>query len=107
MYATDRIHPNSESHEVHRLPEGTGTSPVSSQTTDNFQLRTITVVCATHHDVVRILRFLQDSEWKYDVNDNTAPIQEGLNLFQGTLTAKRYLPLSTRDDGAYIVNAEF
>lgn len=107
MYATILRRPNDEAYTVNRLiDDTTADGPMTAQMTDSTQQIIITLLCATFEDVVRAKRYLQDMEQCFQVQDSTGPVQEGLNLFQGTLTGTRYLPVYTRDDGEYSVDAQ-
>ena len=107
-YFTVLRRPNDEGYVVRRLinePASPFDSPVAAQNVTNTQQIVVTLMCGTFTDVVRAKRYLQESEYCYEVNDSTAPVQEGLDLFHGTLTGLRYLPIGTRDDGEYTPNA--
>lgn len=110
MYCTVHIKANDEIWAADRkVNDAEDERPMAEQLTDNFQIKLITIVCATHAEVVRIKRQLQDDpEWHHDVTENVRPIHEGLNLFVGEMSAKRYLSIKQqqRDDGEYIANAD-
>lgn len=111
MYCTVLIKPNDEQWVAERLVDEqsslSGDLPITEQKIGNTQTKIITVVCATLEDIAKIKANVQDDPaWHHNVQDNTAPIQEGLNLFRGTMTCQRYLSLDARDPGEYIVDAK-
>jgi len=108
-YFTLLRRPNDEGYTARRLidePASQFGDPVVKQNIANTQQIIVTVMCGTFADVVRAKRYLQDSVYCHEVNDATAPVQEGLNLFNGTITGLRYLPIGVRDNGEYTPNFE-
>ena len=103
-YFVDWIKPSAKGWTNHRLVNQ-DEAPALSYPSDNIQERVITVLCANQDDVATVLHTLQDDgEWVNVVN-NTSPVHHSINLFQGTITALRYLRTDTFDAGQFIPNA--
>ena len=110
MYTTDLVYPSEESYIANRLvDESRSISPITEQQITHIQRRLITVLCANFDDVDKIITTLQeDDEWHHNINNGTAPQQEGLNQFQGTITCQRFLRLQDpHDSGYYEVGVEW
>ena len=104
MYVIDWIKPSQRGWTSARLVNEEEGATVD-QITDNAQERVITVLCATHEDVAGLMEQLQSPEGGWiNVQNGTAPVANGLNLFQGTITALRYLPTTDFDAGSYAAN---
>lgn len=101
-YFTLLRRPNDEAYVANRLVEEQATaSPIAKQNVNNTQQIIITIMCGVYEDVVRVKRYLQDSEYCHEVNDGSSLVQEGLDLWNGQITGLRFLPIGQRDDGEY------
>jgi len=105
MYTTLWRKPSDEAHSIARLiDDQVAGGPMSAQQTEATQQIILTVFCANHEEYVQLKRYLQDMEQCFNVADNIERPQDGLNLYTGTLTGTRYLPVGERDDGEYVPN---
>lgn len=93
MYITKLILPSQRAYQLDRTIPGSANNFVAQQT-DEFQECVYTVLCAELLDIDKLMTEISESEWKYDINPQFAPIQEGLDRFSGTISCRRLLPLS-------------
>lgn len=93
MYITKFILPYQRAYQLDRTIPGSANDFVAQQT-DEFQECVYTVLCAKLLDIDALMTEIRASEWKYEVNPQFAPIQEGLDRFSGTISCRRLLPLS-------------
>ena len=93
MYTTKLILPSQRAYQLDRTIPGSANAVVAQQT-DEFQECVYTVLCAKLEEVDELMAGIRESEWKYEVNPQFAPIQEGIDLFSGTISCRRLLPLS-------------
>ena len=93
MYLTKLILPYQRAYQLDRTIPGSANGFVAQQT-DEFQECVYTVLCAKLFDINELMTEIRASEWKYDINPQFAPIQEGLDRFSGTISCRRLLPLS-------------
>ena len=93
MYITKLILPFQRAYQLDRTIPGSANDFVAQQT-DEFQECVYTVLCAKLLDIDALMTEIRESEWKYDINPQFAPIQEGLDRFSGTISCRRLLPLS-------------
>lgn len=93
MYHTKLILPCQRAYQLDRTIQGSANAVVAQQT-DEFQECVYTVLCATLEEVDELMTEILASEWKYEVNPQFAPIQEGIDRFSGTISCRRLLPLS-------------
>lgn len=93
MYITKLILPSQRAYQLDRTIPGSANNFVAQQT-DEFQECVYTVLCAELLDIDKLMTEIRESEWKYDINPQFAPIQEGLDRFSGTISCRRLLPLS-------------
>lgn len=101
-YLTLLRRPNDESYVANRLIDDQSAEvPVVKQNVNNTQNIIVTIMCGTFDDIVRVKRFLQDSEYCHEINDGTSIVQEGLNLWNGQISGLRFLPIGEQDDGEY------
>lgn len=93
MYHTKLILPCQRAYQLDRTIQGSANAVVAQQT-DEFQECVYTVLCAKLEEVDELMTEILASEWKYEVNPQFAPIQEGIDRFSGTISCRRLLPLS-------------
>lgn len=93
MYITKLILPSQRAYQLDRTIPGSANDFVAQQT-DEFQECVYTVLCAKLLEIDELMTEISASEWKYEVNPQFAPIQEGLDRFSGTISCRRLLPLS-------------
>lgn len=93
MYHTKLILPCQRAYQLDRTIPGSANAVVAQQT-DEFQECVYTVLCAKLEEVDKLMTEILASEWKYEVNPQFAPIQEGIDRFSGTISCRRLLPLS-------------
>ena len=93
MYLTKFILPYQRAYQLDRTIQGSANGVVAQQT-DEFQECVYTVLCAKLLDIDALMTEIRASEWKYEINPQFAPIQEGLDRFSGTISCRRLLPLS-------------
>lgn len=102
MYCTQLILPEMHSYQQDRTIPGSD-KPFVAQHTDAYQECVYTIMCAKLSEVDDLIKEVQASEWKYDVNAQIAPMQEGIDRFAGTISCRRLLSLAT--SGVLNVNA--
>ena len=93
MYITKFILPYQRAYQLDRTIPGSANDFVAQQT-DEFQECVYTVLCARVTEIDALMTEIRASEWKYEVNPQFAPIQEGLDRFSGTISCRRLLSLS-------------
>ena len=93
MYYTNLILPFQRVYQLDRTIPGNANAFVAQQT-EEFQECVYTVLCAKLQEIDELMARIRESEWKYDINPQFAPIQEGLDRFSGTISCRRLLPLS-------------
>ena len=105
MYWTLLKKPSTTAHIVNRLVnESERETPYTAQVSDNTQECIGMVLCATYEEMVKVQRYFEDTLTCFNVTNGTAPMQEGLDRFQGTITGLRYLRIEEVDDGEYVIN---
>ena len=104
-YFVDWIKPSAKGWTNHRLVNQ-DEAPAFSYVSDNVQERVITVMCANQTEVATVIKTLQNGDEWVNVVNNINPVHHSINLFQGTITALRYLRTDTFDAGQFIPNAK-
>ena len=100
MYYTDLRPPAQKAYNVERTIPGSA-NVLTAQQTDAVQTREIQIFGATLQEIDDLTTTLQaDPDWMYEVSTSVQPIANGIDRFTGTITCKRWLPISGNGDSA-------